>query len=151
MGPCHFLEARATQQLPPFTSLRPPRPIVGQGAPVASTELTPGSGSPALGWTGSTENSGLLFRARMNEEYANHCLPKEQWQGRACCWQACTSLPWVCHMKGFVFLPLAPASSQDGAVLTGKQKSLSDQSNTRPQPAREGHWPLFTSTHLDSP
>lgn len=34
----------------------------------------------------------------------------------------------VCHMKGFVFLPLPPALGQTGAVLTRKQKSLSDQS-----------------------
>lgn len=53
----------------------------------------------------------------------------------------------VCHMKVFVFLPLPLAPGQAGAVLTGKQKSLSDQSKTRPWLAQEGCWTLFTPTH----
>lgn len=75
---------------------------------MASTGLMPGSSSSALSWAGSTEDSGLLFKAMVNGKYANDHLPEER-QGRACCWQACLPPLWACHMKGFVFLPLAPA------------------------------------------
>lgn len=63
---------------------------------MVSTELMPGSSSLALSWAGSTENSDLLFKARMNGGYANDCLPRsEERQGRACCWQAGISPLWA--------------------------------------------------------
>lgn len=34
----------------------------------------PGSSSSVLSWAGSTENSGLLFKARVNGKYANDHL-----------------------------------------------------------------------------
>lgn len=117
----------------------------------ASTGLTPGSSSLALSWAGSTGNSGLLFKARMNGGYANGRLPRsEEGRGGLVAGRP-AALHSACHMKGFVLLLLAPVPSQARAVLTRKQKSLSDQSKTRPQLAREGHWTLFTLTQGEHP
>lgn len=53
-----------------------PGPVAGQYGPMESTGLMPGSSSSALSWAGSTENSGLLFKARVNGQYANDRLPR---------------------------------------------------------------------------
>lgn len=97
--------------------------------------------SPQLGR--SIENSGLLFKARMNGEYANARLLRSAGEGLV----LYLSTLGLSHER--VCIPAAGSGRQTGAVLTRKQKSLSDQAKTRPWLVQEGCWTLFTLTHRE--
>lgn len=112
---------------------------------LAFTGLMPGSSSPALSWAGSIENSGLLFKARMNGEYANARLPRSAGEGLL----LYLSTLGLSHER--VCIPAAGSGARLGLFSPENKNLFQTQAKRGPGWLGEGCWTLFTLTHQEHP